>query len=661
MFDMTDVYNQTAALLVLAAALGVLAVSLKQPVLIAFIAAGILAGPSGFGWIQNPEQVHLLAELGLALLLFLVGLKLDVHVIRTMGPVALAVGLGQVAFTAAGGYLLAMVLGLSIVPALYIAVALTFSSTIIIVKLLSDQNESETLHGRIALGILIVQDMLVVAVIIGLSAFAVVGKQDIGLLILQMVAKGAALMAAIGIFSILVLPRLLDRLARSPELLLLFAITWAAALACVTNELGFSKEVGAFLAGIAIASTQYREILAAKLVSVRDFLLLFFFIDLGTRLNLGQLGAQVWTSIILSAFVLIGNPLIVLAIMGFMGYRRRTGFLAGMTVAQISEFSLILGAMGVKLGHINSEAMGIITLVGLITIGLSTYMIIYSHELYRIFGPYLKIFERSNTYREQQPGGAVSNEAGADVILFGCGRYGTSIADNLRLQGRQVLGVDFDPQAVRVWREKGRDAWFGDADDAEFLALLPTSRAKWVISSVGERNINLNLLKSLQSSGYRGSAALTARVSTDVELLQDAGADLVFYPFVDAAAEAVDMICLAEEKERRKRMDKQIDGLSSHYIVCGYGRMGQQIVSDLQNHGLPYVVVESNPEQLPGLITGDILYVEGKATDDETLIRAGVRRAKSLIAVNKAVMALVSDANTLSKAAVDGELAVRAD
>jgi predicted Kef-type K+ transport protein len=177
------------------------------------------------------------------------------------------------------------------------------------------------------------------------------------------------------------------------------------------------------------ASTPYREAIGSRLVSIRDFLLLFFFLDLGAQLDMSHLGLQVWPAIVLSLFVLIGNPLIVMIIMGLMGYRARTGFLAGLTVAQISEFSLILGSLGGNLGHINDSVMGLNTLVGLITIGLSTYLILYSHPLYERVGTWLQVFERKIPHREQDEDATSGTALRPDVILFGIGRYGSRVAD----------------------------------------------------------------------------------------------------------------------------------------------------------------------------------------------------------------------------------------
>jgi len=267
---------------------------------------------------------------------------------------------------------------MSYISAAYVSVALTFSSTIIIVKLLSDKKEIDSLHGQIAIGFLIVQDMAAILALIGLTTLgaSVTENGPAYFVALIIVAKGLGLVGIIALLMKYVIPYLVRRLAHSLELLTLFAVAWAVFLGAGSELLGFSKEVGAFLAGVSLASTAYRDSIGARLTSLRDFLLLFFFIDLGARLDWSAVGSQLGPSLIFSLFVLIGNPLIVLIIMGLMGYRRRTSFLAGLTVAQISEFSLIVAALGLSIGHITTETVGLITLVGVVTIFISTYMIL---------------------------------------------------------------------------------------------------------------------------------------------------------------------------------------------------------------------------------------------------------------------------------------------
>jgi Kef-type K+ transport system membrane component KefB/Trk K+ transport system NAD-binding subunit len=538
-----NVFYEIAAILALAAGIGAVGHKLRQPLIVSFLAVGILAGPSGWGVIESHDKIELLAHIGISLLLFVVGLRLDLQIIRMVGPVALATGLGQVVFTSLIGFLIAIAMDISLVGAAYLAVALTFSSTIIIVKLLSDKKEIDSLHGRIAVGFLLVQDIAAILALIGLTALGggLSGGRAPAIQTLFIFAKGVAFLVLIALLMRFVLPGLLRRLARSQELLVLFAIAWAVMLGAAGDALGFSKEVGAFLAGISLASTDYREAIGARLVTLRDFLLLFFFIDLGTRLEFGLLGTQLDKAALFSLFVLIGNPLIVMAIMGIMGYRCRTGFMAGLAVAQISEFSLILGALGVSLGHIDMNVMGLITLVGVVTICASTYMILYSGKLYEWLSPFLKLFERRNPYREAE---ADESMAGTDaqIILLGLGNYGGQIVSHLLERGKPVLGVDFDPQTLSRYRERGLPVVYGDGTDPELLDLLPVDRARWVVSTVRERDLNMTLLRLLRSRRFNGKTAVAAHDEDEASMMRAAGADVIFLPYHDAAEYASDAL-----------------------------------------------------------------------------------------------------------------------
>ncbi|MCZ0811412.1 MAG: cation:proton antiporter [Pseudomonadota bacterium] len=551
-------FAEIAALLVMAAVIGFFGIILRQPLIVSFIAVGLIAGPSALDVVRSDEQISLLSELGIAVLLFLVGIKLDVKLIRSLGAVSLLTGLGQVAFTSIFGYLIGLALGLGAVTSLYVAVALTFSSTIIIVKLLSDKREIDSLHGQIALGFLIVQDLVVVLAMIALSAIGIgaAGDGHGGGSVTMVLGSGLAMVAVVILFVRYVANPLTERLAHAPELLVIFAIAMAAMFAAAGDIVGLGKEVGGLLAGVALASTPYRETIAARLAPLRDFLLLFFFIALGSALDLSLLGAHVTGAIIFSLFVLIGNPLIVLVIMGALGYRKRTGFLAGLTVAQISEFSLIFVAMGVSLGHVQEDALGLVTMVGLVTIAASTYMITYSHQLYAVFERFLGVFERKGTPREPSETGAHRND-GHKVLVFGLGRFGTAIGLRLQKRGIKVLGVDFNPMAIRRWRELGLETEFGDASDPEFVAELPLPYAEWIVSTVpihptglSHEDTRTTLIQLTRTSGFRGRIAVASHHPRDTEELFASGADLVLEPFQDAADRAVELLCGAPEEER---------------------------------------------------------------------------------------------------------------
>ena len=531
-----ETFLQIAAILLIATVLGALFTRFRQPLIVAFIAVGVLVGPVGLGWVQAGGEIVLLADLGIAILLFLVGLKLDLHLIRTTGKVALVTGLGQVLFTSLVGYALARVLGLAHLPALYVAVALTFSSTIIIVKLLSDKRELDEPHGRIAVGFLIVQDIVVVIVMVALSA--VVGQgQALGPALAMVLLKGLAALAVILVVVRYVFPRLLPALAGSPELLILAAIAWAVLLAAGGEALGFSREVGAFVAGVSLASTAYREAIGARLVSLRDFLLVFFFIDLGARVQLDDAGGQLLAAVVLSAFVLIGNPLIVMILMGVMGYRRRVGFLAGLTVAQISEFSLILAALGLTLGHIDSQTVSLITVVGLITIGLSTYLILYSYPLYDRLAPHLGLFERRSLRAER-----IEVPPEVNVVIFGAGRYGSRLTTELAASGLRILVVDHDPQALARLPHTRVETLYGDAEEPELALALPMTSAGCVVSTIPNRDVSLSLLHGIRAAGFTGPFLATAHNPLDTRLLLAAGVQVVLDPYAVAAEHSTDLI-----------------------------------------------------------------------------------------------------------------------
>jgi Kef-type K+ transport system membrane component KefB len=522
-------FYEFAIILTLAAILGAIGQVLKQPLIVMFIALGILVGPSALDVVKSEENIHLLAEIGIAILLFIVGLKLDLRIIKSVGKIALLTGMGQVLFTSLFGYFIGIGLGFSPLHSFYIAVALTFSSTIIIVKLLSDKKEIDSLHCQIAIGFLIVHDIVVILVMIVLSAMRQGESTSLTFDIIKTILAGVVLLVFALAAMRWIIPRLSTFLAKSPELLTLFAIAWAVALATMGELMGFSGEVGAFLAGISLASSDFKDVISSRLVSLRDFLLLFFFVHLGVNLDLAVMGNQVGSAMIFSVFVLVGNPIIVLIIMGAMGYRKRTSFLAGLTVAQISEFSLIFAGLGLAVGHITEDIVGLITLVGLITIGLSTYLILYSHQIYEVISPALRIFQRKNPYREKNQEEYHAKEY--DVIIIGLGRFGTRLSKMLDDHPEiNYLGVDFDPQVVKLWQKKGKNIVYGDMEDPELLEQVNFSSSKFVVSTVPDFIHSRQLVKSLKRENYKGKIYLTALTTKDYEQLNTCGAEEVLMP-----------------------------------------------------------------------------------------------------------------------------------
>jgi Kef-type K+ transport system membrane component KefB len=555
-------FTEITALMVLATVIGFIGLLMRQPLIVSFIAVGLIAGPSILDIVHSKEQITLLSELGIAILLFLVGIKLDVKLIRSIGGVSLMTGLGQVAFTSIIGYFIGLGLGLGHTTSLYVAVALTFSSTIIIVKLLSDKREIDSLHGQIALGFLIVQDLVVVVAMIVLAAIGIGDSHGNAsdASAWNVAISGFSLLLFVIIFVRYIANPLTEKLAKIPELLVIYAIAQATLFAAIGNFVGLGMEVGGLLAGVALASTPYRESIAARLAPLRDFLLLFFFIALGATLDLSLLGSHITGAAIFSLFVLIGNPLIVLIIMGLMGYRKRTGFLAGLTVAQISEFSLIFIAMGISLGHLQQDILGLVTLVGIVTIAASTYMITYSHQLYTLLEPVLGIFERRGAPREQPE--EIHASGSYPIIIFGLGRLGTAIAMRLREKGVKVLGLDFNPATIKHWNKIGLDTQYGDVTDAEFITELPLRHARWIVTTIPHHHTGLSsedtrktIIQLTRSAGFTGKLATVSQSKLETEELELLGVDLILEPFQDAADRASELLLESPDAQANKQRD----------------------------------------------------------------------------------------------------------
>lgn len=538
---MTSVlFNEFALLLALTALIGFVAVKLKQPLILAFIIVGIIAGPNGCELISAHSQMDVLASFGVTLLLFIVGLKLDVEAIRAYGIIVMLLGISQMILTTLLGYLAALALGIAWMPALFIGMALAFSSTIIIIKLLSDEAELDSLYGRIAVGILIVQDVIVVIAIIVLSSLNAATRSSPLTEISVLALKGLGFLLAVLFLARKMLPYLLELAAQSRELLVLFALSFAAILAVSSEVLGFGKEIGGFLAGIALASSQFRESIAARLDTVRNLLLVFFFINLGAALKLDAVSAVMYPAIVLSIFVLFAKPIIVFVLMGIMRFRKRTAFMTSITMGQVSEFSLILAALGHELGYIHEDMVSLIILVSLVTIALSTYLFASASHIYNFLAPFLTLFERDRHYREDSV--IRDPKEKINVIVYGYGRHGEILSAVLEAKNIHVLGVDFDPRKVHARHRHHVPLRYGDAEDMEFLKTLPLSDVQWVVSTIPSLEVNHVLVAALRELKYKGKVALSAYQETDIEPLNMLKVDLVLIPYRDAAVSAAEQI-----------------------------------------------------------------------------------------------------------------------
>lgn len=498
---------------------------LKQPVIIGYILSGIVLGPVVLNIVSSTDTLSAFSQIGVALLLFMVGLNLNPRVIKEVGKISLITGIGQVLFTTIIGFLIARMLGLSTIVSLYISVALAFSSTIIIMKLLSDKKDLETLYGRISIGFLIVQDFIAIALLLVISSLS--SGINLTSLAIESILKGVGGIIILFVFTIYVLPSLTKLIAKSQEFLLLFSISWCFAIASLFYYFNFSIEAGALLAGISLSLSPYHFEISSKMKPLRDFFLIMFFIILGSQMIFANIIQNLGIIIILSLFVLIGNPLIVMILMGLLGYTKRNSFLAGLTVAQISEFSLIVVAMGMSVGHVTNETLSLVTAVGLITFAGSTYMILYSHKIYPVLSRYLTIFERKGKKVDEHK---YHKEDKYDIILFGYNRMGFDILESLKKIKNKFLVVDYDPEVITKLSKEGYDCRYGDANDSELLNELNLSKAKMIISTIPSVDTNLLLINKIKEENKKAIVSVVSHQIDEAIRLYDEGATYVLMP-----------------------------------------------------------------------------------------------------------------------------------
>ncbi|MBI4268237.1 cation:proton antiporter, partial [Candidatus Uhrbacteria bacterium] len=408
-----NIFLQIGVLIIVATLLAILASFLRQPLIIAYVLAGLILGPLT-GLITDTQLITRLSELGIAFLLFLVGLEMDVRKLKSVGLPAAISGAAQVALTSAMGFALLMFLGFSRTESVYLAVALSFSSTMIVVKLLSDRQELDTLHGRLLVGILLVQD------VIAIFALALLSSTGLSVQAAAIaVIKGLALFCAAFVAARLVLPGLFRSIARSQELLFLASVSWCFGFAIFASYLGYSIAIGAFLAGISLASLEYSLEIVSRVKSLRDFFATIFFVSLGVQISLVSSG-HLKDAMLLSAFVLLANPIVVYVILQFLGYDRRVSFISGIGIAQISEFSLILIALGVSMGYLAPELLSLTSIVAIITITLTSYLIRHHSQIYMAMSGLLNALPAISSGAQRME--HIPQEFNPEVILCGQNR-----------------------------------------------------------------------------------------------------------------------------------------------------------------------------------------------------------------------------------------------
>lgn len=519
-----NIFFELSIVVAIAAIISIFMIMIRQPLMIGYIITGIIAGPLVLDIVHTSDTMAAFSQMGIAFLLFIVGLNLNFNTLREVGMVSLITGIGQVVFTFVVGYSVSALLGFSSTSALYISIALTFSSTIIIVKLLSDRHDLDSLYGKISIGILLVQDFIVIFILMFLSS--ALRNEPLASMVALTIIKVVGIAIVLVFISRYVLPGILHFVAKSQELLFLFGVSLVFVFAVLLTKIGFTIEIGALIAGISLASSPFHFEIGSKLRPLRDFFIMLFFVSLGSQLVFTASSDVLLTVLLLSLFILIGKPVIVMFIMGIMGYAKRIGFLTGLTLAQISEFSLILLVLGMGLGHISQEVVSIVTVASLITIAGSTYMIMYSDALYRAFSKYLGIFEIRNLKTRFRS----ARQDNFKIILFGYNRTGYSFVKSFKKLKKKFIVVDYNPEVISLLAKGGLPYKYGDASDSELLEELALHKAEMVVSTAPQLETNLLLIGKIRAANKKAIVVMTSHHIDEAFRLYEAGADYVILP-----------------------------------------------------------------------------------------------------------------------------------
>lgn len=517
-----DIFFQIGIIIIIATILAFIAKFIKQPLIPAYVLAGLIIGPV-LKLITNTETIITLSEIGIAFLLFIVGLEINLKKLKDVGLVSSIGGLTQMLAIFTASFIIAMFLGFYSKEAVYIGLIIAFSSTMVVVKLLSDKKEIDTLHGRIVLGILIMQDILAILV---LSALTTLGDFSLLQLFLSLF-KGAIVFLVAVAASKYIFPRVFEYCAKSQELLFISAVSVSFIFSMLFYSIGFSIAIGAFVAGVTLANLPYNLEIIGKVKSLRDFFAVIFFVSLGMELSFGILGDILIPLIIFMILAVIIKPLLIMFLCSFFGYKKRTSFKVALSLAQISEFSLIIVAQGLILGHIGQEIFSITVILAVTTIILTSYLIKFENGIYLRFSSYLDVFDKlTGPYNHLEYIPRKKHE----FIICGYNRIGYSIVDKLKKMKKKMLVVDFNPEVIKRLIHDKIPCIYGDIGDIEILSRLNLRHAAMVISTAPSKRDNLLLIRTTRKENKHATIIVTSTHISKALELYDAGADYVIMP-----------------------------------------------------------------------------------------------------------------------------------
>lgn len=517
-------FTEIALILGLATGMALVMYWLRLPLILGHLLTGILVGPVFFHILQSEQMVSIFSELGITCLLFIVGLHVSPRVFKEVGASSFVTGAVQMVGMTSVGSLLLFLLGVSTREALFLGFLLSLSSTIVITKVLSDRKDLGKLYGKITVGVLLVQD-IVATCVITLLPFLGQGSGLNAQAIAWVAGKIALLVLLVWIGARVLLPRLTGVFARSQEFLFLFSVSWGIGLASLFAAFGFSHEVGALVAGVALASSPYHFEISARMKVLRDFFIVLFFVLLGAQLGWGGAQRMVLPAVLLSLALLIVNPLLVALALRGRRYPARVSWLSALSFTQVSEFSLILLIVGTRQGLVSADGRTLLTLITLITMFISTLWMLRSSKL---LAALLRLFpdaRSTQTLREQR------QKESYDIILLGCHRLGQDFLATLRKGKHSFLVVDFDPSVISSLEREGIACRYGDIEDNEFMDELNLRKTKMVISTIPNLSTNLFILDKLRKQSKSTLMLAMAHAVEEALQLYEAGATYVVMPY----------------------------------------------------------------------------------------------------------------------------------
>lgn len=550
-----DIFVELSLIIVITALITGICRLFKQPLTIGYIVSGFVLAPFLLMAFDSHDTINIFSEMGIAILLFIVGLHLSPLEVKDFGKSSMLIGLFQVLFTATLGFYLSLLLGFKTVESIYVGVALSFSSTIIVLKLISDKKDLEKLYGRIAIGILLFQDIVAAIALIFSSAFSVgnTGLTSLAPLFL----KGLLIVSVVYSVGNYLLPKFGNFFAKSQEYLMLFSLAWGFGIASLFRYLGFSVEIGALIAGVSLSISPFSHEISAKLRPLRDFFIVMFFVSLGSQISFKNISQILIPVLFFTLFVLFVKAFIVTALMGQFRYNKKTAFLEGISLAQLSEFSLVLLILGARNGHVGENAFSAVVLSAVISIACSSYLILYANKIYPYISKYLRVFERRQHIKER------SIVTDYEVILFGCNRVGYDFIRMFNNLGSGFLAVDFDPTIIAALEKSGVNCLYGDAEDSEFLEDINVTKARVVISTIPDFDSSMFLLGHVRSVNQKSLVVVLSYNIDEALKLYEKGASYVILPHFISGEFAADITFKAgsDPSEIHKRKKEHLEYL----------------------------------------------------------------------------------------------------